>query len=244
LFDSPRAAFEEVLATRPLIVAIGEAHAPKGVEGVASSAKRFMSDLLPAIEGKASDLVLELMAPPSGCEAKTARVREKHKVVTEKQAETNQSDYVALGNEARRRGIVPDLLRPTCADMRAIDEAGADAIMVSLEAIARLTKTKVVDLVSRNEKLNVERIVVTYGGAMHNDLKPPPERAAWSFGPELSAKVGGRYVELDVFVPEFVQDTESWRKLEWYPYFARESHPDKATLFRPRPGSYVLILPR
>ena len=45
-------------------------------------------------------------------------------------------------------------------------------------------------------------------------------------------------------VPEFIQDTESWRKLEWYPYFDRARHPDKTTLFNPRPGSYVLIFPR
>src|SRR5262245_36176227 len=44
LFDTPADAFRAVLETKPLVIAIGEAHAQKGTEGIASSAKRFTSD--------------------------------------------------------------------------------------------------------------------------------------------------------------------------------------------------------
>ena len=87
-------------------------------------------------------------------------------------------------------------------------------------------------------------MVVAYGGAMHNDLKPTPERKAWSFGPDLQAFTAGRYVELDLIVPEFVRDTDTWKSLVWYPYFQKDAHPDRTTLFRPNPGSYVLIFPK
>jgi hypothetical protein len=244
LFDTPADAFRAVLATKPLVIAVGEAHAQKGTEGVPSSAKRFTGELLPLLEGHASDLLVELMAPPAGCKKTTEEVKTKQKVVTEKQAESNQSEYVVMGNEAKKRGVVPDLLRPSCADLDAIDKAGDEAIGASLSTIARLTKIKVEELLDRNAKAGADRMIATYGGAMHNDLTPPPERAAWSFGPELSARAKGRYVEIDLFVPEFIQDTESWKKLEWYPHFDRDRHPDKATLFNPRPGSYVLIFPR
>ena len=244
LFDTPAAAFRVILDTKPLIVAMGEAHAQKGTEAIPSSAKRFTTDLLPLLEGRSSDLLVEIMAPPKGCKATTEQVRTKQKVVTEKQADTNQSEYVIMGNEAKARHIVPDLLRPTCADLEAIDKAGPDAVVASLTAITRLTKAQVEGLLDRNTKAGAEKIVATYGGAIHNDIAPPPERAAWSFGPDLSARVGGRYVEVDMFVPEFIQDTESWRKLEWYPHFDRTRHPDKTTLFNPRPGSYVLIFPK
>jgi hypothetical protein len=247
LFDTPADAFRAILATKPLVVAIGEAHAQKGSEGIPSSAKRFTGELLPLLEGRASDLLLELMAPPKGCSKVTEEVKTKQKVVTEKQAAGDQNEYVVMGNEARKRAVVPDLLRPSCADLDAIDKAGDDAVGASLATIARLTRTKVIDLLDRNErndKPGADRIVATYGGAMHNDLIPPPERAAWSFGPELSARAKGRYVEVDLFVPEFIQDTEAWKKLAWYPYFDRALHPDKTTLFNPRPGSYVLIFPK
>ena len=190
LFDSPAQAFRAILDEKPIIVAIGEAHAQKGAEGVPSSAKRFTTELLPTLEGRASDLLVELMAPPSGCKAKAEAVRKKQKVVTERQADTNQNEYVTMGNEARKRGVVPDLLRPTCADMDAINTAGPDAIAASLTTIARLTKVKVKALVDRNTRAGAEKIVVTYGGAMHNDATPPRERAEWSFGPDLSAHVG------------------------------------------------------
>ena len=244
LFDTPADAFRAILATKPLVIAVGEAHAQKGTEAIPSSAKRFTGELLPLLEGRASDLLVELMAPPAGCKKTAEVVATKQKVVTEKQTESAQNEYVVMGNEAKKRGLVPDLLRPSCADLDAIDKAGDDAIGASLSTIARLTKTRVAGLLDRNAKAAPERLVATYGGAMHNDLTPPPERALWSFGPELSARVKGRYVEVDLFVPEFILETESWKKLEWYPHFDRTRHPDKTTLFNPHPGSYVLIFPR
>lgn len=243
LFDTPAEAFRAVLDTKPLVLAIGEAHAQKGAD-VPSSAKRFTTDLLPLLEGRSSDLLVELMAPPKGCKKTAEQVQTKQKEVTEKQADTNQNEYVVMGNEAKKRGVVPDLLRPTCADLDAVDKAGEGAIAASLATIARLTKAKVGELLDRNEKAGAEKIVATYGGAMHNDREPPPERAAWSFGPDLSARAKGRYVEIDLFVPEFIQDTDAWKKLEWYPHFDRTKHPYKATLYNPRPGSYVLIFPK
>lgn len=244
LFDTPADAFRTVLESKPLVIAVGEAHAQKGTESIPSSAKRFTGELLPLLEGRASDLLVELMAPPAGCKKTTEEVKTKQKVVTEKQTDTAQSEYVIMGSEAKKRGLVPDLLRPSCADLDAIDKAGDEAIGASLATIARLTKVKVISLLDRNDKAGAEKIVATYGGAMHNDLTPPPERAAWSFGPELAARAKGRYVEIDLFVPEFIQDTESWKKLPWYPHFDRDKHPEKTTLFNPKPGSYVLIFPR
>ena len=94
-----------VLAEKPRVLAIGEAHAQKG-SGVDSSAKRFTLELLPALKGKASDLLVELMLPAKGCAKKVEAVREKQKVVTEKQAETDQNEYVTMGQEAKKLGIV------------------------------------------------------------------------------------------------------------------------------------------
>ena len=89
-----------------------------------------------------------------------------------------------------------------------------------------------------------DKLVLLYGGALHNDLAPRAGREAFSFGPELKAHTGGRYVELDLIVPEFIKDTETWRALPWYSHFDPKRAPEKTTLYNPSPGSYVLIFPR
>src|SRR5262249_47626423 len=75
-YDSPRDAFADAIASDPMIIGIGESHAPKGA-AVASSAKRFTQELLPLLAGRASNLLVELMAPPSGCTRATDEVRDK-----------------------------------------------------------------------------------------------------------------------------------------------------------------------
>lgn len=247
-YDSIEDAFAAALEGKPLVVAVGEAHAQKDKEGVASSAKRFTSSILPALAGRASDLVVELMTPArlpdGGACVETARaVKEKQKAVTSHQAGTNQNEYLAMGEAARRLGVVPDLLRPTCEDLAAIDRAGDDMVAVSLETIARLTREKVSRLLDRNARTpaDQDKMIVTYGGALHNDVAPAPERARWSFGPELAKRTGGRYVEIDLFVPEYIEDTDTWKKLEWYPHYDRAKLGAKVTVFHPREGSFVIL---
>ncbi|AUX45631.1 uncharacterized protein SOCE26_071260 [Sorangium cellulosum] len=120
--------------------------------------------------------------------------------------------------------------------------AGPDAVTAMLEMIARLTAVKAKALLARDAAAG--KMVIAYGGALHNDVAPRPGRERWSFGPELSTFTGGKYVELDIIVREFIKDSETWRALPWYPHFDREEHPNKAVLFNPAPGSYVLIFPR
>jgi hypothetical protein len=243
-FDAAEDAFAEAIAGAPRVVAIGEAHAPKGAK-VPSSAKRFTEALLPTLKGRASDLLVELMNPPAGCAAQTAEVKKKQAVVTSQQAPSDQGEYVAMGERARQLGIVPDLLRPSCADMDAIRDAGDLAIEQSLVTIALLTTTKLEQLLYRDARTpgDAGKLVLTYGGALHTDRFPPPERAAWTFAPAIDAYVDGRYVSVELYVPEFIEDTDTWRKLPWYPLYDRARLGKKTTLFRPHERSFVIIFP-
>ncbi len=244
-FDRAEDAFLEAITGSPRIVAVGEAHAPKGAT-VPSSAKRFTETILPQLAGRASDLLVELMMPPSGCAAKAKEVKKKQEVVTSQQAASDQNEYVAMGERARALGIVPDLLRPTCGDLDAIRDAGGEAVTASLETIARLTTSKVKELVDRDARssADADKMVLTYGGAIHNDLSPPKDREAWSFGPELDAYVGGHYVAIDLYVPEFIDHTDAWKGLPWYPYYDRAKLGAKVTRFRVGPKSYAVVFAR
>jgi hypothetical protein len=242
-YDSPIEAFRAAIGGDVRVVSIGEAHAPKGARAP-SSAKRFTETILSSLAGRASDLVVELMLPPSGCRAEVALAKKAEEPVTTRHASADPSEYVAMGEAARKLGVVPDLLRPSCADLAAID-ASDDPIEASLRTIERLTREKVVALLDRNARTpgDAGKIVVTYGGAIHNDRAPPPERLAWSFGPALDQATGGRYVEVDLFVPEFMDGSDVWKSRPFYAAYDPARLGRKTTMFRLRERSYVIVFP-
>jgi hypothetical protein len=88
------------------------------------------------------------------------------------------------------------------------------------------------------------RALVLYGGALHNDLVPRPGHEAWSYGARLAKRVDGRYVEIDLVVPEFVRPAPPWQALPWYAAFMALGPNTETILFRPSPSSYVLVFPR
>ncbi len=226
------------------MLAIGEAHALRGTEKVEPTARRFTRDLLPLLRGRASDLVVELLLPNARCEPATRAARKEQKVVTDTQAPTDQNDYVALGNAARSLGILPHALEPSCDDLARIGTAGRDAIATSLDVVTRLSSELLGRLADRNAATKDPRMVVAYGGAMHNDVAPAPGRAAWSFGPALGARTGGRYVELDLIVPEFIADTPAWNGLPWLPAYRAAPRDDVVTLLTLSDASYVIVFAR
>ncbi|MDI3285947.1 hypothetical protein [Polyangium sp. 15x6] len=245
LYDTPKDAFAAILAENPLILGIGESHAQKGKEGIPTATKRFTETFLPMLAGKASDIVLEIWVSEGKCgKEKEAQVAEQQKPVTQGQAKTNQNEFVTLGDAAYALGVKPHILRASCADYDAIVKAGPDSVIVMLEMIARLMDEKAKTLASRNANAGAGKMVLTYGGAIHNDLTARPGREKWTFGPDLAAATADRYVELDLVVPEFIQDNDAWKALPWMPHFKRDAHPTKTTVFRPAKGSFVLIFPK
>jgi hypothetical protein len=114
-----------------------------------------------------------------------------------------------------------------------------------LELIARLSLAQAERLVDRDARSDADRgkMVVVYGGMLHNDLAPPRESARWSYAPSLAAHVGGRFVAVDLVVPEFIGDDETWSSLAWWPLYSRSRLGAKATLFRTGERSFVIVFP-
>ncbi|MBN2192798.1 MAG: hypothetical protein JW751_08260 [Polyangiaceae bacterium] len=244
LFATPAAAFAEVIAQGPLVLGIGETHAQQGSGGIPSATTRFTNDLLPLVGGKASDLILELWVADGSCGQREQEVAKAQQPVTEPQRESNQNEFVTLGNRAHELGLRPHVLRPSCEEYERIAAGGPDGVAEMLTMIARQTEALIAATLKRNRTQKTEKMIVAYGGAMHNDLVPREGHETWSFGPSVSRHTAGRYIELDLIVPEFIKDTEIWRALPWHASFDPNAHPDQATLFRLRPASYVLIFPR
>lgn len=244
-FASNADAFRWVLAHDPAVLAIGEAHAQKGTEKLESATKRFTDSMVALLEGRASDLLVEAWAGDPRCQKQVAQVATAQKPVQQAQAQSNPNEYVALGTRAKELGVQPHLLRPKCDDYAGLADAGADVVSQSLGLIKRLTQADATALYRRNDAAKNGKAVVTYGGAMHNDLVPDESLRQYSFGPELSATTAGRYVELDLIVPEYVKKTDIWEKLPWFAAYQADTAAgaprDKPTLYRVADRSFVLI---
>lgn len=244
LYDSPAEAFAAVMQSDPRVLAVGEAHAQRGAPNVPTATERFAVQLLPSLQGRASDLIVELWGPAQGCNKAVARVAEQQKAVTKSQEATNPGEYARLAASARKLNITPHRLEPSCDEYEKISRAGDSDIDLMLTLVANLTGQDAKRLLASEKDDPNKSLVVAFGGAMHNDLSPRPGSEDWSFGPDLSKHTQGRYVALDLIVPEYIADTPPWRALPWVAHFDPAAHPDKTTLFKPEPGSFVMIFPR
>jgi hypothetical protein len=240
-FSTPQAAFERALASNPRIVALGEAHAQKDTT-VKSTTRRFAEELLPGIADRVSDLVVELLTTNGSCgKAVEKDVADRQKPVTEPQAAQNQNQYITLGVVSKKLGIAPHALAPECDELHAVSAAGEGDIERMLVMIADATVRETEKLLATGDP---KRSIVLYGGALHNDIAPRAGHEAWSYGPRLSQRVGGRYVEIDLVVPELVKPTPAWQAFAWYSAFEALGPSDEAVLYELSPASYVLIFPR
>ena len=240
LFPDARRAFAALLEPSPAVLAIGESHTQQG-DAVEPTARRFMQELLPLLAGRASDLVVEIMLPNPKCAPAVKKAREEQKVVTEHQAKTDQDDFVALGTRAKQLGMRPHALEPTCDDLARIAKAGPDVVTVSLDVVTRLSTELVSKLYIANLGAQDSRMVVAYGGLMHNDAAPRADHARWSFGPTMTDKTAGRYLELDLVAPRQIKDSPTWTALPWVPGFDKSAHAGRTVLLAPAPNSSVLV---
>jgi hypothetical protein len=239
-FPTAEAAFDFVLAEQPRVLAIGEAHAQSGGPGGPSSTKRFMDQLLPRLAPRASDLVIELWLANGSCGKVEQKVQKQQQAVTAPQAATNQNEFVELGHRAKAAGIMPHALVPSCEQYQKISSAGPNDVAEMLAMIKTVTQHDVENLLARR---GPERLIVAYGGAMHNDLVPREGRQDFSFGPELETATNDRYVELDLVIPEQIKDTEAWRSLPWYGHYSAEKAGNEAVLYSWAPHAYALFFP-
>ena len=240
-FDTPRLAFERALMGSPRVIAVGEAHAQKAMGSVESATRRFARDLLPVLAPRVKGLVVELLAPDRRCEKHEEQaVAERTKPVTEQQKDTNQSEFVALGFEAKKLGMRAEPLIPTCDELKSVLGAEND-VGALLELIANVTVRETTDFLDHQPP---GAAIAIYGGLVHNDATPSPTHENWSFGPRVREHAAGSYVEIDLIVPELVRNEPPWTTLPWYPHYDAQQGGLETRLYRTGPASFVLIFPR
>jgi len=240
---SARDAIEELLRTRqPRVVAFGEFHQTTASLGVPSSLKRFSDELLAVVAPRASDLVVETWMTEGKCGKTEAAVIKDVEKTTQRPAQT-ENEVVTLLQRAKAAGVKPHILSVSCREYEAIYQKSG----VDYENLLHMTSDKleagVREVLSAPGARDDQRAVMVYGGALHNDLAPPPGMSSYAFGESLSKTVGGKYLEIDLFVPEYVQTQKNLRAEPWFKAWKRAARPGKAVLIERSPESYVIVFP-
>ena len=86
-----------------------------------------------------------------------------------------------------------------------------------------------------------DKMVLIYGGATHNNLSPYPGLESWSYAQELAKKSKARFVEVDLYVPELVQDDTLLSQEAWFPLL-KEARRDQVILIRRDETSYIILM--
>lgn len=229
-----------ILHHKAQLIAFGERHAPADYGGT-TTVHRFQEEILPTIGGGASHLLVELMLPPrDGCQPEKEAANTEAKEITRGQSKNNQSEYLALGKKARSLGVVADILYPTCDDLKEI-ASPQGGVLAMMEIIAKLTTASLKEQLASRKK--GRPLVLAYNGALHNDAVARQGRELWTFGPAMVKHTGGNYLEVDLLVPELIEDSDTWKSLPWYAAYQELDHQKDTILMKWGERSYALFFP-
>lgn len=232
-------ALAPIVARKPRILGVGELHATTDGPTIESTIARFTRSFLPVLAPNTSDLVLETWRLDGRCGATEEVVASTVQADT-KRPEATKSELVLLAEAALAADVRPHDLALTCAEYGTL--TGADG-EIQYDTLLRLLTGKLQAFAVLGLD-TPDAALVLYGGAVHNDLRPSAEMAAWSYGPAVAAKGGASYVELDLYVPELISDT--LLEPEWAPLLA-VTGPDRVVVYERPEGdtgarSFVMLL--
>ena len=242
-FSSSRAAFERVLASAPLVLAVGEVHEVEGAPRVKSALKRFSDELLPTLKGRATSLIAETWMTTGRCGEVEKKATAEVKKVTQR-PDTTEDELTTMMGRAYDLGLVKHILLINCEEYRGmLDEQGELDADKSLRLVRRKVEEKALEVREKGEGAVSGRMLVLYGGALHNDLVPADGWADYSFGPSLTAELDGGYAELDLLVPEYIEKDEDLRKEPWFGAALKLARGGSTVLVTPHPNVWMLIFP-
>jgi len=247
-FESPSAAIAAALDETRIaggVVAFGELHQTLATVGVPSALHRFTGELFPGLAPRFSQLVVETWMTTGRCgEAEKAVTADVEKT-TERPPQT-ESEIETLLRVAHDRGVQPRILSIGCADYQAMRSGDG----VDYDRTLRVTAAALDTAISRAlrsaalaARTTGPRLVAVYGGALHNDLHPDPELAAYSFAPAVLKATLGHYIEIDLVVPEYAETSEAVKAQPWWRAYQAARRSGATVLVRRDPRSFVVVFP-
>jgi hypothetical protein len=243
-FKTSRAALEQILKANPRILGIGEYHELDGSPKVKSAIKRFTEDMLPLLKGKATSLVVETWMTNGRCGEAEKQATAEVKKVTQR-PDTTEDEVTTLLNRSYENGLANHILVLSCDEYKSmLEKDGSLDPGKSLELVRRKVAEKAIEVTEKEEGGVAGKILILYGGALHNDLHPTDDWKDYAFGPQLSKTVDGAYVELDLLVPEYVEKDDDLVKEDWFAPALKLSATGVTVLVNPQPNVFQLVFPR
>ncbi len=241
-FPSPGAAVSALVEGATGVVAFGELHQTAKTASIRSTLARFTDEVLPAIAPRAAHLIVETWVSRGTCGEAEKRVTAEVARTTERPPET-ENEIVRLLRRAKALGVAPHVLDVDCHEYQALQAGGR----VDYDRLLRLTGAHLQRAIE--QALALPRpagrpLILVYGGALHNDLRPAASLAAYSFGPAIDAWTAGNYREIDLYVPELVDALAALRLEPWYRVWKAVTPPGGTLVIRRGPRSAVVLFPR
>lgn len=240
VFPTAAEAVQSLLGDAPRVISFGEYHQTKATSKIPSALKRFSYEILPSLqEAGATDLVVETWITTGEC-GEVEKKAVTHVEHTTERPKTTENEVVTLLRRAKASDILPRILEVACKDYQAIFQAD----QMDYEKLLRITRDQLEAQIRKALERKQSRLVLTYGGALHNDLYPTDELAPYAFGQAISQAVDGKYLEIDLVVPEYVENDKLVNGQTWYQQYQQAHQPGQVTLIEKGKGSYVLVFAR
>jgi len=249
IFASAKEALRELLKSRPRVIGFGEVHQKVSSARVPSAVRRFTEQILAELAPETSDLIVETWVTDGRCGKEERRVVKNVEKTTERPAST-ENEVITLLKRAQQLGVQPHILKVGCEDYKLLLSAGQVDYEKLLSVVTRHLRAKAEAVLAARLRAQPprpegeRRIVALYGGALHNDLYPLEGLEAFTYAGALRERVGGAYLEVDLYVPEFIEHDQTFSQERWFELFRRHAVPGKVMLIERGPGSYILVFPR
>ncbi len=240
-------ALDKIFASDPQVVAFGEVHRPDADEPLNfhSTAQYFAQNILPLLPSHGiSDIVVEFLPDDPLIDAElaafmeTGELSDKTRHINNWIGGPDRCGILAFLKSARDNGITVHGGHLSLAEAPDAFDV-ASLIERDPAGVSRLIRQHTLRQIRKI--LKEGRRVASFGGMRHNNYDPIPEDLEASYGDELYAQLGRRFVEVDLLVPELAPYSGSQIALDNWERFI----PQQGRLsYFDQKQRYLIIFPR
>lgn len=239
--DAGAAASAIIARTDPLVVGFGEYHATTDGVAAVPGLTRFGDQILPVIAAGAGGLVVETYVQDQAC-GKVATAAATHVDKTIKRPVETENHIMRLLRLSKAAGVQGHILeKMSCDDLAELRASGDVDYSKLLGLVGRRLGDRIEQVL---DKTGGEKRVLVYGGSLHNEVVPSPSFAEYSYAERVSKLTGGRYLEIDFLIPEFIEGDKFLPEQPWFATAMEEARSDSVLVFQRSPRSYVIIARR